>query len=324
MEFMDARSAMHRLQHLARTRKPEAARELLHQLQQGQLQPDRLHHNAVLMAHRRGGHWQHAAVLLWEMKEVDEALPFASVLKRKYLKFLVNAAQFQGHNAFLGVNAPWPLTLVMLGQMRMSSICGDAFSLTEALKSCRQSPWSLPLGLLADSSRNQVEANVLHFNEIMCNVEDRWRVGAQIFDDMQGTSVCDDLALRNTLRVLKKAPWPVALSLGIEDAIGTTAVLGNLGASWSATLGLLKTAKSHRLSDGICVNAAADSCLSGPWNVALHLGQESGDAFGFSTAINAAASSWPMSWQLLEVAQAIDAANDVLLFTHATHTRAHV
>ena len=48
--------------------------------------------------------------------------------------------------------------------------------------------------------------------------------------------------------------------------------------------------------------------------------QESGDAFGFSTAINAAASSWPMSWQLLEVAQAIDAAYDVLLFTHATHT----
>ena len=42
-----------------------------------------------------------------------------------YLKFLVN---FQGHNAFLGVNAPWPLILQMLGQLRMSSICGDAFS----------------------------------------------------------------------------------------------------------------------------------------------------------------------------------------------------
>ena len=31
-----------------------------------------------------------------------------------------------------------------------------------------------------------------------------------------------------------------------------------------------------------------------------------------------------MSWQLLEVAQAIDAANDVLLFASATHTHGHM
>ncbi|CAK9075147.1 unnamed protein product [Durusdinium trenchii] len=155
--------------------------------------------------------------------------------------------------------------------------------------------------------QKQVQQNVFHFNEVMCNIlqeEKQWVLVLQLYDAMGATGVIGDVTLRNSARRLGN--WPLALSLGIEEVVGTTALLKSVGSgtAWSAALNLLALASARRLSDGICFNAAADSC-SGIWPMAFHLCQV--DAFGLATAACAAEAgeAWRMAWQLEAKAQAL-------------------
>eukprot|EP00435_Cladocopium_sp_Y103_P047793 s361_g14.t1 len=101
--------------------------------------------------------------------------------------------------------------------------------------------WIFALQLFAALFQTQVEANVVHCNEVMCNLQEARRA--------QFGYESPDRTLRNSLRALK-GPWSHSLALAMEDAIGTTALLGKLGTAWSAAVGLLQTAMVQRLSDG--------------------------------------------------------------------------
>ncbi|CAK9089353.1 unnamed protein product [Durusdinium trenchii] len=287
--MLDSRLAMQQLQYFARTYQPEAAKGLLQVMRQSILQPDLLHYNAALTAQRRAEHWQSAQVMLCEIYQAAMEPTTRSL------------------NALLGASKLWRRTALLLQAMR-SSYSGDACSYSDAMNAYRRgSQWNLAQQIFAEMPQKQVQQNVFHFNEVMCNIlqeEKQWVLVLQLYDAMGATGVIGDVTLRNSARRLGN--WPLALSLGIEEVVGTTALLKSVGSgtAWSAALNLLALASARRLSDGICFNAAADSC-SGIWPMAFHLCQV--DAFGLATAACAAEAgeAWRMAWQLEAKAQAL-------------------